>query len=168
MRCMTRRVAHGTLATLLLLALPCVAAQDADRFARRYGHGATALEDDPVWIVERRQETWQVRLAANGEVADAHRLNAKGRAGFWDRMTWPAATASEADCLTWGEKPASLADFLDDSPPSPAPAGDDYGNAVLCHVPAAHRAQIDWLSTHGSDWFYYDPMFGVMEVHPLP
>lgn len=167
MPCMNNRFARGALAGILLLALSPAEAQDVDRFAGRYGHGATASVDDTVWIVERGREAWQVRLAANGESADARRLTAKGRAGFWDRMMWPVATASDADCLTWGGKPASLADVLADAPASAAATGDDYGNALLCHVPAMARARIDWLSANGTDWFYYDPMFGVMEVHPL-
>ena len=61
----------------------------------------------------------------------------------------------------------SLQDLLADTPPAPLAAADDYGLGVLCHVPAPARSRIDWLAGNASDWFYYDPVAGVMEVRWL-
>lgn len=156
---------------LLLLALSTypafVIAGDADRFAGDYGHDATATVDDVVWTVEAVGDHWRIVRTADGEAHAAHRLQARGRATFWDRMGWPADTATDADCLSWGEKPASLADLLTDTPAAAAAPGEEAGLGVLCRVPPASRARIDWLASHAGDWFYYDPIAGVMGVRRL-
>ena len=156
---------------LLLLALSAcpaiVIAGDADRFAGDYGHDATATADEVVWTVVAVGDQWRIVRTADGEAQAAHRLQARGRATFWDRMGWPADTATDADCLSWGEKPASLADLLADPPNSATAPGDEAGLGVLCHVPPASRARIEWLASHAGDWFYYDPVAGVMDVRRL-
>lgn len=148
--------------------LPSAWAGPSLSFAGRYGHTATASLEDVVWIVEEDGARWRITRTTDDEVALAQRLSAHGRAAFWSRMGWPDATSTGADCLTWGDKPGSLADLLADTPPVPAPSGDDYGHAVLCHLSPEARAGIDWLASNTSAWFYYDPMAGVMEAHRLP
>jgi hypothetical protein len=135
-------------------------------FAGDYGHGATHEADQVVWRVQEAGTTWRF-TSGDGKVVAAHRLGKQGRAAFWSRMGWPVDSSHDADCLTWGEKPASLDDLLADAPPAPASPGDDYGAGVLCHVPSSTRARIDWLAGNDSDWFYYDPMAGVMETRRL-
>lgn len=136
-------------------------------FAGEYGHGATRDADEVVWRVQDVGTGWRLTSTGDGEVVEAHRLGERGRAAFWDRMGWPNDTSRDADCLTWGRKPASLDDLFADAPPAPSPPGDDYGEGVLCHVPPIARARIDWLDDNGSDWFYYDPIAGVMEARRL-
>lgn len=158
----------GLLFTLALLAsFPLARAGDAASFAGDYGHDATTSADDVVWRVEAVGAHWRIVRTSDGEAHDAHRLPAPGRTKFWDRMGWPADTATDADCLSWGEKPASLEDLLSDAPPVAAARGDDYGLGLLCHVPPASRSRIGWLAGHAGDWFYYDPVAGVMDVRRL-
>lgn len=142
-------------------------AGEPDPFTGQYGHGATDNPDEVVWIVQPQGAHWRITRTSDDDRVDAHPLAARGREAFWARMDWPADSSTAADCLTWGEKPASLADLLADAPPSPAATGDDYGLGVLCRVPMPARARIDWLADHASDWFYYDPILGVMEVRRL-
>jgi hypothetical protein len=157
---------------LALFLLACIAPSFAEAggqpaFVGTYGHGATALPDDVVWIVQQAGDHWRVVQVADGAASDAHRLQRRGRDAFWARMDWPEGTGAEADCLSWGEKPGSLEDLLSDVPPVPSAPGEDYGHALLCHVPQPSRARIAWLADNTSDWFYYDPVFGVIEVRAL-
>ncbi len=151
-----------------LLALsPVALASEPVSFAGDYGHGATHDADEVVWRVQEADAGWRLTSTGNGEISDAQRLGVRGRAAFWSRMGWPVESSHEADCLSWGKKPASLEDLLADAPPAPSAPGDDYGRGVLCHVPPTARARIDWLAGNDSDWFYYDPMAGVMEARRL-
>ncbi|MCH6483282.1 hypothetical protein MMG85_06840 [Pseudoxanthomonas sp. LH2527] len=151
----------------LLLLAPSAQAVPPAPFAGQYGHGATADSDEVVWSVQGEAPSWRLTRTADDEQVDAQRMRARGREAFWTRMDWPVDSSTDADCLTWGEKPASLQDLLADTPPAPLAAGDDYGLGVLCHVPAPARSRIDWLAGNASDWFYYDPVAGVMEVRRL-
>ncbi|UOV09590.1 hypothetical protein MUU77_04645 [Pseudoxanthomonas sp. F37] len=153
---------------LLLCALPCIARTgEPAAFAGDYGHTATASADDVVWRVEQAGSHWRVILVAADEAHEAHRLQARGRDAFWSRMDWPLDSSAQAECLTWGDKPGSLQDLLADAPPAPSAPGEDYGHAVLCHVPPAARARIGWIADNASDWFYYDPLLGVIEAHAI-
>ena len=151
----------------LLVTASAALAREPDSFAGDYGHGATHDADEVVWRVQEAGTGWRLTSTGDGEVVAAHRLGKQGRAAFWSRMGWPVDSSHDASCLTWGEKPASLDDLLADAPPAPAPPGDDYGQGLLCHVPPTARARIDWLAGNASDWFYYDPMAGVMETRRL-
>ncbi len=141
------------------------AAESADRFSGRYGHDASEPAYEPVWEVRRAGEGWQAGAVEAGEFADAYRISPAGRRAFWEKMNWPAATSADADCLSWGDAPPDLMDLLEDKPP--AARADTFGNALICHVPVASRQAIDWLAGHAEDWFYYDPMAGVMDVRQL-
>ncbi|WP_334178394.1 hypothetical protein [Pseudoxanthomonas sp.] len=153
---------------LVLLASASLAhADDVAPFAGQYGHAATHDADEVVWTVDATAGRWRIVRMADGEVHDAHRLQARGREAFWTRMGWPADSSREADCLTWGDKPASLENLLDETPPASVAPDEDHGPGVLCHVPPATRMQTGWLADHASDWFYYDPIAGVMELHRL-
>ncbi|MFC6186103.1 hypothetical protein [Pseudoxanthomonas japonensis] len=154
------------LACLLVPASVALAGEPAS-FAGDYGHGATHDADEVVWRVQDTGTGWRLTSTGDGGVVDAHRLDRQGRTAFWNRMGWPADSSRDADCLTWGEKPASLDDLLADTPPAPVAAGGDYGLGVLCRVPLAARIQTGWLGDQASDWFYYDPVAGVMEARRL-
>lgn len=154
-------------ACLIALSSTAVAGEPAS-FAGDYGHGATHEADEVVWRVQEAGTAWRLTSTGDGEVVDARRLGQHGREAFWNRMGWPADSSRDADCLTWGEKPASLDDLLADTPPAPVAAGeDDYGLGVLCRVPLAARIRTGWLGDQASDWFYYDPVAGVMEARRL-
>lgn len=151
----------------VLGALPgaTAAAEPADPFSGRFGHAASEPAYAPVWEVRRVGSAWQAGNIVEGENRDAHRLSAAGREAFWQTMDWPAETSRGADCLSWGERPSNLMDLLADTPPVAVPGAPGY--AVLCHVPSSARKAIDWLSDEPHDWFYYDPVVGVMGVRQL-
>ena len=103
-------------------------------------------------------------------------FSGRGRCGWKDReafrrgdevdpFDFPPPEVFGAFLAAFGEK--ALQDLLADTPPAPVVAGDDYGLGVLCHVPAPARSRIDWLAGNASDWFYYDPVAGVMEIRRL-
>ncbi|WP_062352273.1 hypothetical protein [Pseudoxanthomonas mexicana] len=151
----------------LLASASFARASEPATFAGHYGHGATHDADEVVWTVEALGGHWRIVRTADGEAHDAHRLQARGREAFWTRMGWPADSSADADCMSWGQKPASLDDLLADTPPAAAAAGEDYGLGVLCRVPLAARIKTGWLGGQASDWFYYDPIAGVMELKRL-
>lgn len=157
--------------SLLLLSLqaPSLSAAEHDQFSGHYGHHASDPVYQPVWQIEREGDGWQASTLADGEHSPAQELPAEGRRAFWEKMGWPPGTSAAADCITWGEAPPSLLDALDslEAGAAPAPAAA-YGNALLCHVSADTRANIDWLAGNADDWFYYDPIVGVMEVRRVP
>lgn len=153
-----------------------VDAGDDAEFSGRYGHAMTASSDEVVWTIDAEGGGWRVSMAgdtpAETTVASAHPLGAAGRAAFWRKMLWPEAGSRQARCLSWGEAPAGLSDLLDaleGKPPAieTAPA-DRIGASVLCRVPADARRDIGWIAGNASDWFYYDSVFGVMEIQRLP
>lgn len=152
---------------VVLLALAPLAASSAevDLLSGQYGHGASEPAYTPVWEVRQVADGWQARNLQEPVASTATRLSLEGRRAFWEKMAWPVASADTADCVTWGEAPPSLGDWLEDKPVT-AIAGT-FGNALVCHVPAAARTQIGWLQGSPEDWFYYDPMAGVMEVRQL-
>lgn len=156
--------------TLLFVAIGNVAAADRPAgqtvFVGQYGHDASEPAYEPVWAVTKSGDAWQAGFIEDGAATRAYRVSARGRAAFWEKMDWPAATAAEADCLSWGEAFPGLLDMLEDRP-TPAPP-DTFGYAILCHVPVEAREAISWLANESEDWFYYDPVAGVMSVRRLP
>lgn len=158
---------RGCLLLCLLALSPAAWAAPPTPFAGEYGHGATHDADETVWVVQAVDTQWRLTRTGDGETVQAHRLGQRGREAFWTRMGWPAESSEDADCLSWGEKPASLEDLLADRPAKDVAPGDDYGLGVLCHVPASARSRIDWLADNASDWFYYDAVAGVMEARRL-
>jgi hypothetical protein len=161
-------------ATLALMLAATQALPAESALVGRYGHDSTEPAAAPVFQVERVGDGYWLEYLAVGERETAWLLDNDGRAAFWDRMTWPAATAQDAECLSWGEASPTLSDFLEfatdaASPAEPTPAlAKTFGAGVLCRVAPAARAKISWLSDYRSDYFFYDTMGGVMEVRPLP
>ena len=150
--------------SLLVATIPAWAA-DPDVLAGRYGHDASEPAYQPVWEVIHEGERWQARNVGDDAYSVAYRMSGVGRRAFWEKMGWPLASADVADCVSWGTAPASLVDMLEEI--TPVTGADTYGLALVCHVPPAARTQIDWLQASTEDWFYYDPMAGVMEVRRL-
>ncbi len=152
---------------LLLLALqaPGALSPVPDLLSGRYGHASSEPAYQAVWEVSHAVDGWHARNLEEPTTSAAIRLSPAGRRAFWEKMGWPVASADTADCVTWGEAPASLLSLLEDKPANPI-AGT-FGNALLCHVPAAARKEIGWLQDSIEDWFYYDPVAGVMEVRRL-
>lgn len=163
----TRRARMFLAATGLLLApLWACAGPAGERLSGRYGHDYTQSAGDPVWVVSQDADGWHALTPGDGELSDAYRIAPAARAAFWDAMAWPADTAAAADCLSWGERMPTLSDLLDEKPP-PSDPQETYGSSVLCHVPSEARAGIDTLADQASDWFYYDPMLGLMQINRL-
>ncbi|MGH8077229.1 MAG: hypothetical protein ACREPE_07895 [Lysobacter sp.] len=98
------RLLRWMTAPLLLLATSLALSAETD-LVGRYGHDATEPADEPVWQVERAGDSYSIEYLAVGERELAWRLDGDGRAAFWERMTWPAATARDAQCLSWGVAP---------------------------------------------------------------
>ena len=111
-------------------------AGEPDPFTGQYGHGATDNPDEVVWIVQPQGAHWRITRTSDDDRVDAHPLAARGREAFWARMDWPAGSSADADCLTWGEKPASLADLLADAPPSPAAAATGLLTEISISLPS--------------------------------
>lgn len=156
---------------LLLTASMALSAET--ELAGRYTHDYTEPADEPVWQVERIGDGFSIETLADADRQPAWPLDGDGRAAFWDRMTWPVATARDAQCITWGEAPLLLADLLampeDGAAAKAKPApGSKLGAGVLCRVARVARERISWLSDHESDHFYFDSFLGVMEVRRLP
>jgi hypothetical protein len=57
-------------------------------------------------------------------------------------MRWPAEKANGALCLR-----------IDGQP-----------NGLMCYVQSSSRARVSDLSKNRSDYFYFDPMGGLMEI----
>lgn len=153
--------AAGLLAPLWACAGPA-----GERLSGRYGHDYTQPADEPVWAISQDADGWHALTLGDGERSVARRIGPAARAAFWDAMAWPADTAATADCLSWGERMPALSDLLDEETPPTDPRGS-YGTSVLCHVPGEARAGIDTLAGNASDWFYYDPMLGLMQINRL-
>ena len=102
----------------------------------------------------------------DGESTAAYRMSLTGRRAFWEKMGWTIASATEADCISWGQAAPSLIDFLNDDPPVASP--NTFGHALICHVPSDVRASIGWLADQDEGWFYYDPVAGVMSIRRVP
>lgn len=170
---MTARIGASMWA-LLSLAPGCAMAAEADLLSGRYGHDASEPAYQAVWEISRQDQAWQARNLTDAAASTAYRLSPVGRRAFWEKMDWPSQTADTADCVTWGEATRSLQDMLVDllqepqADAKPKTGADVVGAAVVCHVPAEARKQIGWLQDSREDWFYYDPMAGVMEVRRLP
>jgi hypothetical protein len=130
------------LAVFCLYALVGTASASTDPLVGSFTHDFTRVKNDPVWTVKKTGSVWQVRLhGANATVQARPATNAE-RAAFWEQMWWPADKAKEAQCLRVEEQ-------------SPA---------MICYVHGSTRAGIDALSKNKSDYFYFDPMGGLMEI----
>ena len=130
------------LAVLCLYVFAGAASASTDPLVGSFTHDFTRVKNDPVWTVKKTGSAWQVRLhGANATVHARPATNAE-RAAFWEQMWWPADEAKEAQCLRVEEQ-------------SPA---------MMCYVHGSARAGIDALSKNKSDYFYFDPMGGLMEI----
>ena len=159
-------------APVLLLLMPAMALAGQDRLVGGYSHDFTEPADETVWRVAAAAAGYEIESLGSGERDPAWRLDGAGRAEFWERMMWPTDTAGDAECISWGDKPPSLADLFATpagAAASPAArAAAPPGAGVLCRVEPGTRARISWLSDNLSDYFYYDPFIGVIEVALLP
>ena len=132
-----------------------------------YSHGHVASGESPVWNITHDGEQYDAETVADAEHAQAWLLGESGRAAFWEKMSWPVESSVGAACLTWGTAPLTLHALLEPETTPEPPSEDRVGASVLCQVQAADKAKIDWLADYQSDYFYYDPLFGVTEIRAL-
>ena len=133
-----------------------------------YTHGHAEPGESPVWEITHDGNAYQARTVADGEQAEAWLLGERGRAAFWEKMSWPVDSSVAATCLSWGKAPLTLESLLEPEASTGLPREDQPGASVLCQVQAADKAKVDWLADYQSDFFYYDPLFGVTESRALP
>jgi hypothetical protein len=84
----------------------------------------------------------QVRVHGSNETARARLVSDSERAAFWEQMWWPAGKANGAQCLRI----------------------EGQSNALMYFVQSKIRAQVSDLSKNKSDYFYFDPTGGLMEI----
>lgn len=163
------KMIKGSLVAASLLSVPlCAFAEPPadDRLSGRYGHEYSQPASAPVWAISEKADGWHALTLGDGASTAAYRLNPAGRSAFWEAMSWPTDASASADCLSWGEPEPNLSDLLGEKT-APADPRDAYGSSVLCHVPSKARQSVEWLKGNSSDWFYYDPMMGVIRIERL-
>ena len=133
-----------------------------------YTHTHAEPDESPVWNITHDGNHYDAQTVADGEHVQAWLLSERGRAAFWERMSWPVASSATAVCLSWGTAPLTLQALLEPETTPEPPGEDRVGASVLCQVQAADKARLDWLAGYQSDYFYYDPLFGVTESRALP
>ena len=133
-----------------------------------YTHTHAEPDESPVWNITHDGNHYDAQTVADGEHAQAWLLSESGRAAFWEKMSWPMETSASAACLSWGTAPPTLQALLEPETTPEPPSEDRVGASVLCQVQAADKARIDWLADYQSNYFYYDPLFGVTESRVLP
>lgn len=122
---------------LAFLAFPILA--HASRLVGVFGHGFTDIKDDPVFTVKDSNGYYQLRQHGDESTQKMNVLTAEARRDFWAKMWWEQGSSEKADCL-----------------------GNE--KLVICFVPQAEREKEPDLKAHQSDYFYYDPTAGVMEI----
>jgi hypothetical protein len=130
------------LGVFFLYALGGAASAASDPLVRSFTHDFTRIKNDAVWTVKKTGSTWQVRVHGANETVRARPATNAERAAFWEQMWWPADKAKDAQCLRVEEQSPGL----------------------MCYVHGSTRAGISALSKNKSDYFYFDPMGGLMEI----
>lgn len=107
-----------------------------------FGHAYTGQPGTPVWTL--RPAAAGASLLQHGDASSLTMqvMTAAQRERFWEKMWWPVATAASAHCLIGRE-------------------------TVVCRVATVDRRKIDGLSAAPSDFFYYDPVGGIISMLPL-
>ena len=156
------------LSLFVLCCLWAIPACAAEPLVGAYTHGYVAPGESPVWEIIHDGNGYQARTLADDEHAAAWLLSGNGRTSFWEKMAWPAEGSTTAICLSWGTAPPTLQSLLEPETKAGQSREAQYGASVLCKVQPADKAKVDWLANYQSDYFYYDPLFGVVEIRALP
>mgnify|MGYP001214511719 CR=1 FL=1 len=130
---------HTIIASILTLASFSCSAQ-ANLLVGKFGHGYSKLKGTPVWEVTMTGNQLNlVTLNAEEPTQPTHELSDAERRRLWQAMWWPEETSITATCV---------------------------GNSkeVLCHVPSQTRSNIGGLKSQTSNYFYFDPIVGLMEI----
>jgi len=130
------------LAVVCLYALTGSASARNDPLVGSFTHNFTRVKNDPVWTVKKTGTAWHVRVHGANEPVHARLATNAERAAFWEQMWWLADKAKDARCLRV----------------------EEHSPGLMCYVHGSTRAGIDALSKHKSDYFYFDPMGGLMEI----
>ncbi|WP_156970611.1 hypothetical protein [Andreprevotia chitinilytica] len=107
-----------------------------------FGHDATENAQTPVWMVTQNGRSFNLYRHGDHSNQAVKLLSEADRKGFWEKMWWKSTSYTQAQCIGAGE-------------------------LVLCYVPSKARKMERSLKTQKNDYFYYDPMSGVMEVHKI-
>jgi hypothetical protein len=135
------------LKSVIVLALlgataPAALAQ-ADSLMGTFGHRYTQVAQTPVWEVRTSGDRYQlVTLGSAAPPLEAHELSENERRQFWQTMWWPGESSAWARCV-------------------------GSARAVICHVPPRVRDAVGDLKRFRSDYFYFDPLAGLMEAERL-
>ena len=129
------------LSVLTLYVLAGSASAETSPLVGSFTHDFTRPSNQSVWTVKKAGAAWQVRLHGGNQTVRARPATDAERAA-WEKMWWPADKAKSAQCLRVEEQSPGL----------------------MCYVHGSTRAGISDLSKNKSDYFYFDPMGGLMEI----
>jgi hypothetical protein len=135
--------------TLGFVSLTCAA--QADLLVGNYGHGYTKKKGEAVWEIKDGSAQYQlVTLNDEEPPPQSHEFSESERRELWKTMWWPEQSSVSASCI------GSISQ-------------DVFGNSVrvICHVPPKARAEIGDLKNYKSNYFYRDPVAGLMEIQKL-
>jgi hypothetical protein len=135
--------------TLGFVSLTCAA--QVDLLVGDYGHGYTKTKGEPVWKIEIASGQYQlVTLNDEEPPPQSHEFSESERRQFWKTMWWPEQLSISASCI------GSFSQGV-------------FGNSsqVICYVPPKARSEISDLKNYKSNYFYRDPIIGLMEIQKL-
>ena len=128
--------------TMACLLLASAAHAQTNPLAGTFGHGSTSKLDDPVWTV--RVVAGQAQLYAHGSktMAKGVLMTGQQRKQLWDHLDFASESFQQAECIE---------------------ADGEY----VCYVPKKSRARDTLLKSQKSDFFHFDKVGGLMEIHKI-
>jgi hypothetical protein len=128
----------ATIVSVTLFSLPAMAAMNI--LVGTFGHTNTTEKHDLVWTITESKGLFNLRFHGDSSVRRLKMLSLAKRQKFWQKMWWESNSYIKAICL-----------------------GDDIGT-IVCSVSKNERAAQPDLKHLKSDTFYYDPVFGLIEM----
>lgn len=137
-----RHVNSTTKMSLAFLSL-CIAAvlsnADETHLVGKFGHAYTNNRSEPVWSITKNQKQFTIFQYGDKSKFSAQLASSKQKQEFWSKMFWDSNLSAQATCLISQE-------------------------TMICHIDSATRKNIPDLQSNQTDFFYYDPMVGLMEI----
>jgi hypothetical protein len=122
---------------LLIAAFPAFA--EINPIVGAFGHDFTTTKNDPVFTVKENKGSFQLTQHGDDSMHTLSALSNAAKKEFWDKMWWESNSFEKAQCLGNQE-------------------------VIMCFVPKAERQKEAGLKDRQSDYFYYSPIAGVMEI----